>query len=82
MWHLVRLEPGRIDWARVAAILPRKCAHRHVTLESPADVFDAALLDEVRVTWERTLGPFVSELPAVEVVLAETRERLDALLVL
>ena len=52
-----------------------------MTLGSPADVLDAALLDELRVTWERTLGPFVSELPEVEVVPAETRERLDALLV-
>ena len=80
LWHLVRLAPGRIDWGRVAAVLPRKCAHRHVTIEQVADVFDDALLDEVRATWERTLGPFVAELPDVEAILAETRARLDSLL--
>ena len=45
-----------------------------------ADVFEPALLDEVRATWERTLGPFVPELPDVEKVFAETRERLEVFL--
>jgi len=80
LWHLVRLGAGRVDWARVAEVLPRKCAHRGVTLSSIGDVFDLALLEEVRATWERTLGPFVPDLPDVERVLAETRERLEALL--
>jgi predicted nucleotidyltransferase component of viral defense system len=80
LWHLVRLDAGRVDWSRVAEILPRKCAHRAVTISSLDDVFEPALLEEVRATWERTLGPFVPDLPDVERVLAETRERLEALL--
>lgn len=80
LWHLVRLEVGRVDWARVAEILPRKCAHREVTISSIGDIFEPGLLEEVRATWERTLGPFVAEPPDVERVLAETRERLEALL--
>jgi predicted nucleotidyltransferase component of viral defense system len=80
LWHLVRLDAGRIDWSSVAAILPQKCAHRQVAVTTVADVFDAALLDEVRATWKRTLGPFVAELPDVERVLAETRARLEELL--
>lgn len=80
LWHLVRLDPGRIDWPSVVAILPRKCAHRDVAIATVGDVFDAGLLEEVRATWERTLGPFVSELPDVERVLTETRARLDELL--
>jgi hypothetical protein len=80
LWHLVRLDAGRVDWSRVAEILPRKCAHRAVTISTLDDVFEPALLEEVRATWERTLGPFVPDLPDVERVLAETRERLEALL--
>ena len=80
LWHLVRLEPERLDWARVAAILPRKCAHRQVRINSVADVFDPALLGEVRASWARTVGPFVAELPDVKRVLAETRARFDSLL--
>jgi uncharacterized protein len=80
LWHLVRLEPERVDWAGVSEILPPKCAHRGVTISSVADVFEPALIADVRATWERTLGPFVPELPNVDNVLAETRERLDGLL--
>jgi hypothetical protein len=57
-----------------------KCAYRNVAITSVADVFEPALVDEVRATWERTLGPFVPHLPDVETVLAETRARLDGLL--
>ncbi|MDO8349054.1 MAG: nucleotidyl transferase AbiEii/AbiGii toxin family protein [Planctomycetota bacterium] len=80
LWHLVRLPQERLDWGRVTTILPRKCAHRQVRIDSVADVFDAALLAEVRASWARTVGPFVAELPDVERVLEETRVRLDSLL--
>ncbi len=80
LWHLVRLEAGRVDWARVAEVLPRKCAHRDVAVSSITDIFEPMLLDAVRATWQRTLGPFVPDLPDIEQVFAETRERLVALL--
>ncbi len=80
LWHLVRLDAGLVDWARVAEVLPRKCAHRDVTITSIADLFEPGLLEEVRATWERSLGPFVPELPDVEKVLTETRERVEELL--
>jgi len=80
LWHLVRLETGRVDWTLVAGVLPRKCAIRGVTLASVGDAFASALIEEVRATWERTLGPFVAELPDVDRILAETRERLEAVL--
>jgi hypothetical protein len=80
LWHLSRLEQGRIDWAEVARILPRKCAHRGVAISSLADVFEPGLLDEVRATWVRTVGQFVPDLPDVETVLSEARGRLESLL--
>lgn len=80
LWHLVRLDAGRVDWARVTEVLPQKCAHHEVAITSIAHVFEAGLLEEVRATWERTIGPFVPELPDVEKVLAATRKRLEGLL--
>jgi predicted nucleotidyltransferase component of viral defense system len=80
LWHLVRLDAGRVDWRRVAEILPRKCALRMVAFREAGDAFDPALLEEVRAGWVRTLGPFVANLPDVEKVLAETRARLEAIL--
>ena len=80
LWHLVRAGRETIDWSTVAAILPAKCAHRGVALRTVGDVFEPRLLEEVRATWQRTLGPFVRVLPAVDRVLSETREHLEALL--
>lgn len=80
LWHLVREPAGRIDWGKVAAVLPAKCTHRKVTITSVADVFEAGLLEEVRATWERTLGPFVRDLPEVDQVIAETRTGLEVVL--
>ena len=80
LWHLVRAGRETIDWSSVAAILPAKCAHRGVALRTIGDVFEPQLLQEVRATWQRTLVPFVRELPAVDRVLSETREDLEALL--
>lgn len=61
-------------------ILPRKCAHRAMVIATLADVFEPTLLDEVRATWDRTLGTFVPDLPDVERVIAETRDRVACLL--
>lgn len=77
--HLTRLG-DRIGWEAVARILPAKCAHRGVALRSLDEVFDPRLVREVRAQWIATLGPFVPQLPAVDDVLAEVRERLARLL--
>src|SRR5262245_7425385 len=50
LWHLVREPTERIDWSKVATVLPAKCAHRRVTIRSVADVFEVGLLEEVRAT--------------------------------
>ena len=80
LWHLVRLEAGRVNWSKVSSILPSKCATRQVTVKSVDDIFAPVLLDEVRASWGATLGPFVKDLPAVEQVLQETKKHLGELL--
>lgn len=80
LWHLLRVDAGRVDWAQVTRVLAQKCAHRQVAILSITDIFEPILLDEVRASWERTLGPFVPSLPAVDLVFAETRKRLEELL--
>jgi len=81
LWHLTKLPIDRMDWLAVKTVLRDKCAHRSVKIECVADVFVDKLLDRVRGDWLRTLGPFMRELPDVEVVLRETREALERLLV-
>lgn len=80
LWHLVREPEDRLSWQSVSWVLPAKCKTREVSLTSVEQVFEDRLLEEVRATWERTLGPFVPELPEVETVLGELRERLASLL--
>jgi predicted nucleotidyltransferase component of viral defense system len=80
LWHLLRLDARRLDWTQVARLLAPKCAHRQVAIGSIAELFEPALLDEVRASWNRTLGPFVPELPSVEQVFAELRVRLEKVL--
>ena len=75
--HLAREPSGRIDWQSVSAILAAKCALRGVTIDAVADIFEPALLEAVRGGWERTLGPFVRELPDVETVL-RTRAKITS----
>jgi len=77
LWHLLRLDAGRVDWTQVTGVLASKCAHRQVAILSITDVFEPTLLEEVRSSWDRTLGPFVPELPDVDLVFAETRARLE-----
>jgi hypothetical protein len=69
-----------LSWERVSAVLPEKCRVRHVSLASVDQVFEDRLIDEVRATWERSVGPFVPRLPDVDTALAELRERLSVLL--
>lgn len=80
LWHLVREYGDKIDWERVSSIVGDKCKLRNVQLESVDAIFDELLLAEVRSTWERTLGPFVPNLPAADVVIDELRDRMAALL--
>jgi uncharacterized protein len=80
LWRLGQLPSGRIDWSLVAQVLPARCQLRAVAISSINDIFDPTLVGEVRLTWERTLGPFVPELPNVQRVLAETRAHLSRVL--
>lgn len=80
LWHLTAEAAGPIDWALVSRVLPRKCAAREVEISRIEHIFNEKLLNEVRQSWERDLGTFVAELPDVEQVLDETRQRLGLLL--
>ena len=70
----------RIDWDQVASILGDKCRLRGVQITAVEDMFHERLIDEVRSTWNRTLGPFVPNSPPVDTVIAELRDRLAVLL--
>ena len=80
LWHLARQPDGRIQWNRVVSILRAKCHPKGVNVESVDDIFQARLIEHVRASWDRTLGPFVSDLPPADRVIAELKDRLIDLL--
>jgi hypothetical protein len=57
-------------------LLHQKSAHRGVRFRSLDDFFPEALMTEVRTHWNRSLGPFVSPLPACEEVMVGLRSLL------
>lgn len=78
LWHLVRLSSARLAWPAVRSILPAKCALRAVEINNVEDIFDPIVVEAVRTSWERSLGPFIGDLPPVDEVFAELRAALDA----
>ncbi len=76
LWQIFRAHREDLDLADLESLLDRKCALRDVAFQSLEDFFDSALIRLVRETWDPWLGPLVSELPAVEVVLEELRRAL------
>lgn len=76
LWHLVCDPRVFLDWIAISRILPHKCDTRGVQLLSIEQVFEPQLIGEVRATWARTLGPFIPQLPEVEIVLRELHEGL------
>jgi hypothetical protein len=68
----------RVNWTHVTRVLARKCAHRQVGILSITDVFEPSLLEEVRSSWEVPWVHSCAGFPNVDLLLPETRARLEA----
>jgi predicted nucleotidyltransferase component of viral defense system len=80
LWRILGDPPAGIDRAAVRRILPAKCSVRGVSFGSAADFFPAALLETVRTGWDGDLAPLVLDLPAADLVVADLRREVEALL--
>jgi len=80
LWRLLSDFGAEINAPEVRRILPAKMAHRGVRYRCLEDFFTEQLVSEARRHWLGTLGTFVSPLPDLEVVLAELRPLIAALL--
>lgn len=76
LWRILGAYRGELDLAHFESLLHQKCAVRDVTFRGVEDFFDPGVVALVRDTWSQWLGPLVSELPAVEVVLDDLRREL------
>lgn len=80
LWRIFANPPVGLDRAAVRRILPAKCAVRGVAFSSTADFFPAALLETVGTGWDADLAPLVLDLPAADLVVADLRLEVQALL--
>ena len=81
LWRLLRDKGRALDHQLIRQILPTKFAHRSVAFQTASDFFTSELLTDARRNWQGNLGPFVSELPDVEIVLPELRQFVEQLIV-
>ena len=80
LWRILGNPLAAVDRAAVRRILPDKCSVRGVSFASAADFFPAALLETVQAGWNADLAPLVLNLPAADLVVADLRREVEALL--
>jgi uncharacterized protein len=80
LWRLLTEQTSPQALQGMGKLLGSKCAARSVSFSSPDDFFDPTTIGHVEQTWERWLGPLVSDLPDCQRVVAELRPLVRQLL--
>jgi predicted nucleotidyltransferase component of viral defense system len=73
LWRILGAFGDILERDPLPDLLARKSAHRGVSFQTLDDIFSEALVSEARVHWDRTLGPFVVDLPPCDQVIDELR---------
>ncbi len=76
LWRIFSAYREELELGELESLLRRKCALRDIAFDTLDDFFEPGIVGLVRETWEQWLGPLVTDLPAVEVVLEELRDEL------
>lgn len=66
LWRILTEYKDSLDLAGFDALLRQKCHVRGVEFESPDDFFPPQILADVTRSWERSLGPLVTDLPPLD----------------
>jgi hypothetical protein len=80
LWRILTERGDKISPDEIRRILPTKLAHRGVSYSTIDDFFTPQLLAEARRHWRSNLGPFLSELPDIELVLTALPPLVERLL--
>lgn len=73
--------PIRDSPERFTILLHEKCLSKDVDFEGPETFFPPGIIDNVRRTWESSLGSVVNKLPSFDEVKLGLRETLEGLLI-
>jgi predicted nucleotidyltransferase component of viral defense system len=77
LWRVLETYGDELKREQLADLLQKKCEHRKVSFASIDHFFTEELVSEAHRHWDTSLRPFVSELPASDVVLGELKSRID-----
>jgi len=80
LWRILRAYKGSLDLKGFKGLLKRKCDVRDVQFRTAGDFFPEPVVEEVRVTWDRWLGPLVPKLPPSDTVMTELRPLFERML--
>jgi predicted nucleotidyltransferase component of viral defense system len=76
LWRVLETYGDNLKREQLADLLQKKCEHRNVSFISIDDFFSEELVSEAHRHWDTSLRPFVSDLPASDVVLRELKSRI------
>lgn len=79
LWRVFSVFQDQLNLADFSSFLHAKCAVRNVSFNGPDDFFEKTMLNYVKETWERWLGPLVPDLPDFGIVMEDLRPRIEQL---
>jgi predicted nucleotidyltransferase component of viral defense system len=79
LWRVFAAFQDQLNLANFSSFLHAKCAVRNVSFNGPDDFFEKTMLNYVKETWEKWLGPLVPDLPDFSIVIDDLRPRIEQL---
>lgn len=76
LWRILSQEHTPLNLAIIPSLIEKKCALKGVTFATVDDLFTQELMTDLTKAWGQWLRPLVPDLPDMDVVLRELKERL------
>lgn len=74
LWRLMNDFGAELDAGQIVLTLEKKCSVRNVSFKRIEDFFTKELILESSSSWERSLGPFVLDLPPFDQILTDLQD--------
>lgn len=79
LWRIFGAFEHKLSFSNFSSDLQKKCYSKEVSFADVSSFFDIGMMNHVEKTWERWLGPLVSDLPDHTTVVDELRVKLKML---
>ncbi|PCI91301.1 hypothetical protein COB11_08520 [Candidatus Aerophobetes bacterium] len=79
LWHIFRSFENDLVFEDMPTLLREKCSNKNVEFNNVDSFYDPVMIENVLKTWDRWLGPLVTNLPNCTQVLDEVRLKIEKL---